>query len=48
MAIYCRKIKYTNEAIKGMMDEGVHRADAMRSLTEALGGKLLANIFNRI
>ena len=42
MAIYCIKIKYTKEAIKGMMEEGVDRADAMRSLSEALGGKLLA------
>ena len=25
-----------------MMEEGVDRADAMRSLSEALGGKLLA------
>ncbi len=48
MAIYCIKIKYTKEAIKGMMEEGIDRANAMRSLTEALGGKLLANIFNRI
>ena len=40
MAIYCIKIKYTKQAIKGMMDEGVDRADAMRSLSEALGGKL--------
>ena len=48
MAIYCIKIKYTSEAIKGMMEEGAHRADAIRSLTEALWGKLLANIFNRI
>ena len=42
MSIYCIKIKYTKEAIKGMMEEGVDRADAMRSLSEALGGKLLA------
>ena len=42
MAIYCIKIKYTKEAIKGMMEEGADRADAMRSLSEALGGKLLA------
>ena len=42
MSIYCIKIKYTKEAIKGMMDDGVDRADAMRSLSEALGGKLLA------
>ncbi len=42
MAIYCIKIKYTKEAIKGMMEEGIDRADAMRSLSEALGGKLLA------
>ena len=48
MAIYCIKIKYTKEAIKGMMEEGIDRANAMRSLTEALGGQLLANIFNRI
>ena len=41
MAIYCIKIKYTKEAIKGMMEEGVDRADAMRNLSEALGGKLL-------
>ena len=42
MAIYCIKIKATKEAIKGMMEEGVDRADAMRNLSEALGGKLLA------
>ena len=30
------------EAIKGMMEEGVDRADALRNLTEALGGKLLS------
>ena len=42
MAIYCIKIKYTSEAIKGMMEEGAHRADAIRSLTEVLGVKLLA------
>ena len=42
MAIYCIKIKYTKQPIKGMMDEGVDRADAMRSLSEALGGKLLS------
>ena len=37
MSIYCIKIKYTKEAIRGMMEEGVDRADAMRNLTEALG-----------
>ena len=42
MSIYCIKIKYTKNAIKGMMNDGVDRADAMRSLSEALGGKLLA------
>ena len=42
MSIYCIKIKYTKEAIRGMMEEGVDRADAMRNLTEALGGKLLS------
>ena len=42
MNIYCIKIKYTQEAIKGMMEEGVDRADALRNLTEALGGKLLS------
>lgn len=42
MSIYCIKIKYTKNAIKGMMDDGVDRADAMRSLSESLGGKLLA------
>ena len=42
MSIYCIQIKYTKNAIKGMMDDGVDRADAMRSLSEALGGKLLA------
>ena len=42
MSIYCIKIKYTKEAIKGMMNEGVDRANAMRDLSEALGGKLLA------
>ncbi len=42
MNIYCIKIKYTKEAIKGMMEEGVDRADALRNLTEALGGKLLS------
>ena len=42
MNIYCIKIKYTKEAIRGMMEEGVDRADALRNLTEALGGKLLS------
>ena len=42
MNIYCIKIKYTKEAIRGMMEEGVDRANAMRNLTEALGGKLLS------
>ena len=42
MAIYCIKIKYTSEAIKGMMEVGAHRADAIRSLTEVLGVKLSA------
>ena len=42
MNIYCIKIKYTKEAIRGMMEEGVDRADAMRNLTESLGGKLLS------
>ena len=42
MSLYCIKIKYSKEAIKGMMEDGVDRADAMRSLSEALGGKLLA------
>ena len=42
MVMYCIKIKYTKNAIKGMMNDGVDRADAMRSLSEALGGKLLA------
>ena len=26
MALYCIKIKYTKEAIKGMMEEGVDRS----------------------
>ena len=42
MNIYCIKIKYTKEAIRGMMEEGVDRAEALRNLTEALGGKLLS------
>ena len=42
MNIYCIKIKYTKEAIKGMMEEGIDRADAMRNLSEALGGKLIS------
>ena len=42
MNIYCIKIKYTKEAIRGMMEDGVDRADALRNLTEALGGKLLS------
>ena len=42
MNTYCIKIKYTKEAIRGMMEEGVDRADALRNLTEALGGKLLS------
>ena len=42
MATYCIKIKYTKEAIKAMMETGQDRAIAMKSLSEALGGKLLA------
>ena len=42
MSIYCIKIKYTKEAIRGMMNVGVDRVDAMRNLTEALGDKLLS------
>ena len=42
MVMYCIKIKYTKEAIKGMMEKGVDRADAMRDLIEALGGKLIS------
>ena len=41
MTIYCIKIKYINEAIKGMMEDGVNRADVIRSLTASLGPKLL-------
>lgn len=42
MGIYCIKIKYTKEAIIGMMEDGEDRANAMRSLTEELGGKLIS------
>ncbi len=42
MALYCMKIKYSKEAIRGMMEEGVDRAIAMRSFTEALGGQLIS------
>ena len=40
MSLYCVKIKYSLEAIKGMMEDGLDRAEAMRNLTEKLGGKL--------
>ena len=36
------KIKYTNEAIKGMMEKRLDRVDALRNLNEALDGKLLS------
>ena len=42
MSLYCVKIKYSLEAIKGMMEDGLDRAVAMRNLTEKLGGKLIA------
>ena len=42
MSLYCVKIKYSLEAIKGMMEDGLDRAEAMRNLTEKLGGKLIA------
>ena len=41
MTIYCIKIKYINDVIKGMMEDGLHRDDVMRSLTASLGAKLL-------
>ena len=34
MSLYCVKIKYSLEAIKGMMEDGLDRAEAMRNLTE--------------
>tara|TARA_B100001741_G_C16014880_1_gene352805 strand:- start:115 stop:450 length:336 start_codon:yes stop_codon:yes gene_type:complete len=42
MSLYCVKIKYSLDAIKGMMEDGVDRAAAMRDLTEKLGGKLIS------
>ena len=42
MSLYCVKIKYSLEAIKGMMEDGLDRAEAMRNLTEKRGGKLIA------
>ena len=42
MSLYCIKIKYSLDAIKGMMNDGIDRQDAMRKLTEALGGKLVS------
>ena len=36
------KDKYSLDAIKGMMNDGIDRQDAMRKLTEALGGRLVA------
>ena len=41
MLLYCIKIKYSLDAIKGMMEDGIDRAIVMSSLTEKLGGKLL-------
>ena len=43
MSLYCVKIKYSLDAISGMMSDGVDRAEAMRELTEKLGGK--TNLF---
>ena len=37
MAMYCVKIKYSLDAIKGMMEDGIDRAEAMRNLSEKLG-----------
>ncbi len=42
MSLYCINIKYSLDAIKGMMNDGIDRQDAMRKLTEALGGKLVS------
>ena len=42
MALYCVKIKYSLDAIKGMMEDGIDRAEAMRALSEKLGGKLIS------
>ena len=39
MSLYCVKIKYSLDAISGMMSDGIDRAEAMRELTEKLGGK---------
>ena len=36
MSLYCIKIKYSLDAIKGMMNDGIDRQDAMQKLTEAL------------
>ena len=41
MSLYCVKIKYSLDAINGMMSDGIDRAEAMRELTEKLGGKLI-------
>ena len=41
MSLYCVKIKYSLDAISGMMSDGIDRAEAMRDLTEKLGGKLI-------
>ena len=41
MSLYCVKIKYSLDAISGMMSDGIDRAEAMRELTEKLGGKLI-------
>ncbi len=42
MTLYCVKIKYSLDAIKGMMEDGVDRAVVMRGLTEKLGGNLIS------
>ena len=42
MSLYCIKIKYSMEAIQGMMNDGIDREHAMRKLTEALGGNLIS------
>ena len=34
MSLYCVKIKYSLDAIKGMMEDGGDRAAAIRDLTE--------------
>ena len=43
MAIYCIKIKYTKEAIKGIMKEGLGKVDAMRNLSAGITTTMMAN-----